>query len=207
MDATSRRKSQEVYWQPRSVWITSRCPGCRFATAFRKAAIQSVHGVAGRPPKQVLIEGVRDGGEGLVDCLRALEGMHSCRCRVRGPLGDGMEAEYLSDGETAVIEVAAACGLTLVEASRRDVMKADRIKVKKAYPAYFGTYKEIHKVREWLDGFSNLFCIGRNGQHRYNNMDHSMLTAMEAVRCVKDNLKTKDNVWEVNTEKEYHESK
>ena len=90
---------------------------------------------------------------------------------------------------------------------RNDVMKADRIKVKKAYPAYFGTYKEIHKVREWLDGFSNLFCIGRNGQHRYNNMDHSMLTAMEAVRCVKDNLKTKDNVWEVNTEKEYHESK
>lgn len=65
MDATSRRKSHEVYWQPRSVWITSRCPGCRFATAFRKAAIQSVHGVAGRPPKQVLIEGVRDGGEGL----------------------------------------------------------------------------------------------------------------------------------------------
>ena len=91
-------------------------------------------------------------------------------------------------------------------ADRGDVLKADRIKVKKAYPAYFGTYKEIYKVREWLDGFQNLFCIGRNGQHRYNNMDHSMLTAMEAVRCVKDNVKSKDNVWEVNTEKEYHES-
>lgn len=91
-------------------------------------------------------------------------------------------------------------------ADRSDVLKADRIKVKKAYPAYFGTYKDISMVREWLDGFRNLFCIGRNGQHRYNNMDHSMLTAMEAVRCVKDNLLNKANVWEVNTEKEYHES-
>ena len=91
-------------------------------------------------------------------------------------------------------------------ADRGDVLKADRIKVKKAYPAYFGTYKEISKVREWLDGFRNLFCIGRNGQHRYNNMDHSMLTAMEAVRCIKENISSKDNVWEVNTEKEYHET-
>ena len=92
-------------------------------------------------------------------------------------------------------------------ADKKDVLKADRIKVKKAYPAYFGTYSGIAKVREWLDGIPNLYCVGRNGQHRYNNMDHSMLTAMEAVRCVKDNLTTKDNVWEVNTEKEYHESK
>ena len=81
------------------------------------------------------------------------------------------------------------------------------ITVKKAYPAYFGTYGEIGKVQSWLDGFANLFCIGRNGQHRYNNMDHSMLTAMEAVRCVKDNITSKDDVWKVNTEKEYHESK
>ena len=92
-------------------------------------------------------------------------------------------------------------------ADRADVLKADRIKVKKAYPAYFGSYYELDKVREWLDGFSNLFCIGRNGQHRYNNMDHSMLSAMEAVKCVKFNYTSKTNVWEVNTEKEYHESK
>ena len=89
---------------------------------------------------------------------------------------------------------------------RKDVLTADRIKVKKAYPAYFGTYGEIGKVQSWLDGFTNLFCVGRNGQHRYNNMDHSMLTAMEAVRCIKDNINSKDNVWKVNTEKEYHES-
>ena len=92
-------------------------------------------------------------------------------------------------------------------ADKGDVLKADRIKVKKAYPAYFGTYVGIAKVREWLDGFANLYCVGRNGQHRYNNMDHSMLTAMEAVRCVRERSVSKDSVWEVNTEKEYHETK
>ena len=50
------------------------------------------------------------------------------------------------------------------------------------------------------------FCIGRNGQHRYNNMDHSMLTAMEAVDLVvKGEFGDKSSVWNVNTEKEYHE--
>ena len=88
-----------------------------------------------------------------------------------------------------------------------DVLDAHCERVKKAYPAYFDTYARIDELIEYLNSYDNLYCIGRNGQHRYNNMDHSMLTAMEAVRCVKDNLKTKDNVWEVNTEKEYHESK
>ncbi|MBP3270425.1 MAG: NAD(P)/FAD-dependent oxidoreductase [Bacteroidales bacterium] len=109
--------------------------------------------------------------------------------------------------DTAFVDMAVGELEKIGVADRRDVLKADRIRVKKAYPAYFGTYSEISKVREWLDGIANLYCIGRNGQHRYNNMDHSMLTAMEAVRCVKDNLTTKDNVWEVNTEKEYHERK
>ena len=118
---------------------------------------------------------------------------------------EGDELWNQSDGD--FVEMALAELEKIGVADRKDVIKADRIKVKKAYPAYFGTYKEIGKVQDWLDGFSNLFCIGRNGQHRYNNMDHSMLTAMEAVRCVKDNVTTKDNVWKVNTEKEYHESK
>ena len=85
------------------------------------------------------------------------------------------------------------------------VLKSVRIKVKKAYPAYFGSYSEFGKVREWLDGFSNLYCIGRNGQHRYNNMDHSMLCGMEAVRSLL-NGSGKSGVWNVNTEDEYHES-
>ena len=82
-----------------------------------------------------------------------------------------------------------------------------RIKVKKAYPAYFGAYNNFSVVREYLDSIDNLWCIGRNGQHRYNNMDHSMLTAIEAVNAVKAGVTSKTNVWNVNTEKEYHEEK
>ncbi len=98
------------------------------------------------------------------------------------------------------------------ELVRMDVIEPDcvldscRIKVLKAYPAYFGSYDEFHIVREYLDGFDNLYCIGRNGQHRYNNMDHSMLTAMEAVRALRG-AASRDAVWNVNTEEEYHEVK
>ena len=86
-----------------------------------------------------------------------------------------------------------------------DVRDSVRIKVKKAYPAYFGSYENFDKVQSFLNSFENLYCIGRNGQHRYNNMDHSMLTAMEAVRSIKG-LCPKENVWNVNTENEYHEA-
>ena len=88
-----------------------------------------------------------------------------------------------------------------------DVLDTTCAKIRKAYPAYFGTYYELDKVKSWLDGLDNLYCIGRNGQHRYNNMDHSMLTAMEAVRNIRDGVSSKDNIWNINTEKEYHESK
>lgn len=92
-------------------------------------------------------------------------------------------------------------------ADKENVIKADLVRVKKAYPAYFGTYKELDKVRQYLDGFDNLYCIGRNGQHRYNNMDHSMLTALNAVQNIKENTNDKSKIWNVNTEEEYHESK
>ena len=88
-----------------------------------------------------------------------------------------------------------------------DVLDAVRIKVKKAYPAYFDTYSEFPVVRDYLSSIDNLWCIGRNGQHKYNNMDHSMLTAIEAVRAIKSGERDKTAVWEVNTEKEYHEEK
>ena len=87
-----------------------------------------------------------------------------------------------------------------------DVLDAHRERVKKAYPAYFDTYSEIGRLVEYLDTFDNLYCIGRNGQHRYNNMDHSMLTAMRAVDCMQGKC-GKDAVWNVNVEKEYHEEK
>ena len=80
-------------------------------------------------------------------------------------------------------------------------------RVKKAYPAYFDTYNEIDKVISYLNGFENLFCVGRNGQHRYNNMDHSMLTAIYAANAIKNSSSDKELIWNVNTEKEYHEQK
>ena len=67
--------------------------------------------------------------------------------------------------------------------------------------------EEMDKLRTWLDGFANLYCVGRNGQHRYNNMDHSMVTAFEAVGNILGGAQSKDNVWNVNTEQSYHESK
>ncbi len=91
--------------------------------------------------------------------------------------------------------------------NKEDVLDSTRIKVKKAYPAYFGAYERFDEVREFLDTIPNLYCIGRNGMHRYNNMDHSMLSAIEAVRCIKNNVSDKSSIWSVNTEKEYHEEK
>jgi protoporphyrinogen oxidase len=90
---------------------------------------------------------------------------------------------------------------------REDVLDAVQQKIKKAYPAYFGSYEEFDVVREYLDGIDNLYCIGRNGQHKYNNMDHSMLTAIEAVELIKSGGSNKHRVWNVNTEEKYHEEK
>ena len=92
-------------------------------------------------------------------------------------------------------------------ADEADILDATRVKVRKAYPAYFDTYEEFDKVKDFLSGIGNLWCVGRNGQHKYNNMDHSMLSAMEAVRCLKNGVTDKTSVWEVNTEREYHEEK
>ena len=94
-----------------------------------------------------------------------------------------------------------------VISDKADVEDAHREKVKKAYPAYFDTYSEIDKLTTYLNRFENLFCIGRNGQHRYNNMDHSMVTAFETVNNILTGRKDKDNIWNVNTEQEYHEEK
>lgn len=88
-----------------------------------------------------------------------------------------------------------------------DVIDAVRIRMKKAYPAYYGAYYQLDKIKRFLDQIPNLFCIGRNGQHRYNNMDHSMLTAMEAVKAIKSGETDKSQIWAVNTEEEYHETK
>ena len=80
-------------------------------------------------------------------------------------------------------------------------------RVEKAYPAYFDSYKDFDKVRNYLNKYDNLYCIGRNGQHRYNNMDHSMLCGIACAENIINNVKSKDNIWNINTEESYHEEK
>ncbi len=88
----------------------------------------------------------------------------------------------------------------------KDVLDCHIEHVEKAYPAYFDTYEEIDQLIDWLNTIENLYCIGRNGQHRYNNSDHSMATAFEAVQNILNHVNTKENIWQINTEKVYHET-
>ena len=86
-----------------------------------------------------------------------------------------------------------------------DLLDGTVVRMPKAYPAYFGTYDQFYLIKDFTDIFSNLFLVGRNGMHRYNNQDHSMLSAMTAVENIINNVTTKENIWAVNTEKEYAE--
>lgn len=90
---------------------------------------------------------------------------------------------------------------------RTKVLDGTVMRMPKTYPAYFGTYDQFDTIRTYLDGFENLYLIGRNGMHRYNNQDHSMLSAMVAVDNICSGRKDKENIWDVNTEQEFHESK
>lgn len=88
---------------------------------------------------------------------------------------------------------------------RADVHDHVVIRVPKTYPAYFGTYDRFQEIREYTDKLENLWLVGRNGMHRYNNQDHSMLTAMMAVDAICRGHSDKAAIWEVNVEEEYHE--
>jgi protoporphyrinogen oxidase len=88
-----------------------------------------------------------------------------------------------------------------------DVLDATVIRAQKAYPGYFGTYGQFSVIRTHLDRFENLFLVGRNGMHKYNNQDHSMLTAIAAVECIQSGRRTKEHIWAINTEEAYHEEK
>ena len=122
-----------------------------------------------------------------------------------GKLGEGDEMWEMADEK--FIEFAKSELAHIGVIREEDVLDATRVRVKKAYPAYFGAYERFDEVKSYLDTLDNLFCIGRNGQHRYNNMDHSMVTAFEAVNCIKAGSTDRTAVWNVNTEKEYHEEK
>ncbi len=88
-----------------------------------------------------------------------------------------------------------------------DVVDATVIRMPKTYPAYFGSYDRFPEIIAWANEFENLFLIGRNGMHKYNNQDHSMLTAMTAVDNIIGNVRSRDNLWALNTEQDYHEEK
>jgi protoporphyrinogen oxidase len=90
---------------------------------------------------------------------------------------------------------------------RAEVIDATVIRMDKTYPAYFGSYARFPEIRRYLNRFENLFLIGRNGMHKYNNQDHSMLTAMVAVDNIVAGVTDKDNLWAVNTEQDYHEER
>ena len=113
--------------------------------------------------------------------------------------------ELWSMADSAFLDFAAAELERIGLIVRRDVLDGCVVRVPKAYPAYFGSYDEIGHVRDFLSGFRNLYPIGRNGMHRYNNQDHSMLAARAAVECIVGQSPDKSALWAVNTEDEYHE--
>ena len=118
---------------------------------------------------------------------------------------EGDEFWNMSDEDCIKFAISELCKMGVIKED--SVLDSHREKVKKAYPAYFDTYRDFDKIQTYLDSFANLWCVGRNGQHRYNNMDHSMLTAIEAVDAIKRGSTDKKTIWNVNTEKEYHEQK
>jgi protoporphyrinogen oxidase len=104
-----------------------------------------------------------------------------------------------------IVELARSelASMNIVEPDK--VVDSTVIRMLKTYPAYFGSYDRFPEVISWANNFENLFLIGRNGMHKYNNQDHSMLTAMTAVDNIIGNIRSRDNLWALNTEQEYHE--
>ena len=111
----------------------------------------------------------------------------------------------LPDDEMAKLAAKELEQIGMIDSS--DVLDFTVVHVPKTYPAYFGAYERFDQVRAYLDSLPNLFLVGRNGMHKYNNQDHSMLTAMTAVDNILEGRLDKSNIWAVNTEMEYHEEK
>jgi protoporphyrinogen oxidase len=109
----------------------------------------------------------------------------------------------LSDEEMVRLAIDEVARIGILKAE--DVEDSHMVRVPKTYPAYFGSYDRFDVIRKFTDGFENLFLVGRNGMHKYNNQDHSMLTAMTAVDNIVNGVQGKENIWAINTEMEYHE--
>jgi protoporphyrinogen oxidase len=111
----------------------------------------------------------------------------------------------LSDEEMSKFAIAEIAKIGILKAE--DVEDSHVVHVPKTYPAYFGSYDRFDVIRSYTDRIENLFLVGRNGMHKYNNQDHSMLTAITAVENIVNGVLSKDNIWAINTEMEYHEEK
>ena len=111
----------------------------------------------------------------------------------------------LSDTEMANLAMRELHQIGIIDEA--DVLDSTVHRMAKTYPAYFGTYSRFAELRTYLDQVENLFLIGRNGMHKYNNQDHSMLTAMTAVENIAEGRTDKSNIWAVNTEMEYQETR
>ncbi len=120
-------------------------------------------------------------------------------------VNEGDQFWNMTEAEFSALGIEEMIQLGLID-SASQVIDTHMEKVKKAYPAYFDTYKEIDILVDYLKSIDNLYCVGRNGQHRYNNIDHSMCTSFETVKNILSGTKNKDNIWSVNTEQEYHET-
>jgi protoporphyrinogen oxidase len=118
-------------------------------------------------------------------------------------VNEGDELWNMNDHEFTSFAIEELSQINLADKS--DVIESFVVRMPKTYPAYFGSYQDFRVIRDYTDEIENLFLIGRNGMHRYNNMDHSMLTAMEAVDNIINHVTSKDNIWSVNAEEDYHE--
>lgn len=120
-------------------------------------------------------------------------------CNEGDELWSMSDADFIAFAEDELVRIGVL--------KKENIRDAVRVRIKKAYPAYFGTYEHFDLVRNFLDGIPNLYCVGRNGQHRYNNMDHSMLTAFAAAELIRTDSTDKTALWSVNSEESYHETK
>lgn len=120
-------------------------------------------------------------------------------CNEKDALWNKPDAEFAEFGADELAHIG------IIE--KADVLDGIVVRVPKTYPAYFGSYKQFDVIRAFTDKIANLFLAGRNGMHRYNNQDHSMLAAMTAVDNIIKGIKSKDNIWAVNIEDEYHEER
>ena len=118
-----------------------------------------------------------------------------------GNFGDSLFSKTDEDFQNFAINELAKIDII----DENDVLDSCIIRTAKAYPAYFGTYDKFSEIRKFVDKFENLFLIGRNGMHRYNNMDHSILSGLMAADNIINGVADKDSLWNINTEEEYYE--